>query len=376
LTLREIIADEIRRNGPVPFSRYMELCLYHPQLGYYSRPAEQFGRTGDFYTSSDVHAVFGRLLARQLEEIWRALGTPGRIDLVELGPGRGLFASDVLDCCAKRYAEFAQALRYVLVEQSPWLRTRLQNRLSDYLERGKASISDCLEAAASQASDCLVVFGNEFFDALPVEIIDARGAVRVIESDGSLREEFAPPSAQELAFLDHYGVHPQGKGRVEVSLASVAWMERIAAAFKGKRGFALLLDYGYTREQQLAGRHLDTLITYRRHRAGVSVYDAPGDQDITAHVNFTALSSVASSNGLEPVALVTQSQFLLGIGEESHFADAFDGYRLPQERAKVALQLRHLISPEGMGEVFQVLVLSHGLDREKAAQLSGLAFLR
>jgi SAM-dependent MidA family methyltransferase len=138
----------------------------------------------------------------------------------------------------------------------------------------------------------------------------------------------------------------------------------------------VLIDYGYTREQQLAGRHRDTLMTYSRHRLGGSVYDAPGEKDITAHVNFTALSSVAELSGLQLVALLTQSQFLLGIGEQSQFADAFDGCRLPQERAKVALQLKHLISPEGMGEVFQALILSHRVEKEQATNLSGLSFLR
>ena len=376
MTLREIIADEIRRNGPISFSRYMELCLYDPELGYYSRPAEQFGRAGDFYTSSDVHAVFGRLLARQFEQMWRVLGAPERIDLIELGPGRGLFARDVLDCCAKQFPGFARALRYELVEQSVTLRTRLQDRLSDYLEARRAAIFDSFEAAATQASDCLIVFGNEFFDALPVEIMDARGTVRVAESNGKFTEQFIGPSAEELEFLDRYGVHPDENGRVEVSLASVGWMERIAATFQDRRGFAVLIDYGYTRQQQLAGRHRDTLMTYRRHRAGFSPYDAPGEQDITAHVNFTALSSVAESHSLELVGLLTQSQFLIGIGEESQFADAFEGCQMPQERAKVTLQLKHLISPEGMGEVFQVLVLSHGVDKEKAAHLSGPSFLR
>ena len=95
--LRELITGEIRRHGPIPFSRYMELCLYHPELGYYARAQEQFGKAGDFYTASDVHAVFGRLLARQFEEMWRALGEPARLELIELGPGRGLFARDVLE---------------------------------------------------------------------------------------------------------------------------------------------------------------------------------------------------------------------------------------------------------------------------------------
>ena len=107
MSLRQLIVDEIRRDGPMPFSRYMELCLYYPELGYYSRTTEQFGKAGDFYTSSDVHAVFGRLLARQFEEMWRALGSPDRIDVIELGPGRGLFARDVLDWSAKQFPEFA-----------------------------------------------------------------------------------------------------------------------------------------------------------------------------------------------------------------------------------------------------------------------------
>ena len=101
--LRTRIANEISRNGPISFSRYMELCLYEPELGYYSRAREQFGKAGDFYTSSDVHAVFGRLLARQFEEMWRALDSPARLDLIELGPGRGLFARDVLDWSAKQF---------------------------------------------------------------------------------------------------------------------------------------------------------------------------------------------------------------------------------------------------------------------------------
>src|SRR4029077_3261365 len=97
VTLRQTIEHEIRERGAIPFSRYMEMCLYDPELGYYSRHAEQFGKAGDFYTSSDVHAVFGRLLARQFDEMWRVLGSPAQIEILELGPGRGLFAQDVLD---------------------------------------------------------------------------------------------------------------------------------------------------------------------------------------------------------------------------------------------------------------------------------------
>jgi len=376
LTLREVICDEIRRGGPIPFSRYMELCLYHPQLGYYSRPTEQFGKGGDFYTSSDVHAVFGRLLARQFEEMWRILGSPEGIDLIELGPGRGLFACDVLDWSARQFPHFAKALRYRLVEQSRGLRDRLQQQLSAHIAIGRAEVYESLEAASSAAGDVIILFANEFFDALPVDIIDYRGAVRVSEENGRFTERFVSPSPAELEFVDRYSVHPEPGERVEVSSKALDWTKRIAAVFHGRTGFAVVIDYGYTREEQLAGRHRDTLMTYRQHRASPSPYEAPGEQDITAHVNFSAIQSAAAASGLRAAKLVTQSQFLIGIGESTQFADAFRDCALPQEQAKVALQLRHLVSPEGMGETFQVLVLSHGVATEKAAQLSGLSFAR
>ena len=394
--LRERIADEIRRDGPIPFSRYMELCLYEPSLGYYARPREQFGKAGDFYTSSDVHAVFGRLLARQFEEMWQALGTPQRIDLIELGPGRGLFAGDVLDWSAKHFPEFALALRYALVEQSAYLRGRLRERLAQHISAGRATVFDSIESAAANACENIIVFGNEFFDALPVEVVDHRGAARVGVENGRFVESFVTLSAEENEFLDRYSVHPEKGERVEVALSSLEWMERIAEVFSSdapplssrptasagaegsavRRGFVGLIDYGYTREEQLAGRHRDTLMTYRQHRAGASPYEAPGEQDITAHVNFTALRARGVERGLDALALVTQSQFLIGIGERTQFADAFQDCVLPQERAKVALQLKHLITPGEMGETFQVLVMSHGVERVKAAGLSGLKFAR
>ena len=350
----------------------MEMCLYEPELGYYARPREQFGKAGDFYTSSDVHAVFGRLLARQFEEMWRVLGSPERIGLIELGPGRGLFAADVLDWSAKQFPEFAKALRYSLVEQSEHLRARLRERLAEHVDAGRVQVFDSLESAGIEApashlsslrdsglsptspsaesaglrsaapparvsselepidkpdedassrrerhslaqhegeagmlggtpqkfsesrrdgtqAPPLILFANEFFDALPVEIVDHRGAARVAEEQGSFIEQFVTPSSAELDYIDRYSVHPEEHERVEVSLAALDWIDRIAQLFHRRRGFAMFVDYGYTREEQLAGRHRDTLMTYHRHRASASPYGSPGEQDITAHVNFTAL---------------------------------------------------------------------------------------
>lgn len=342
MTLREVIADEIRRGGPIPFSRYMDLCLYHPQLGYYARPQEKFGKGGDFYTSSDVHAVFGRLLARQFEEMWRALDTPAPARLVEFGPGRGLFAQDVLDWAGKKFPDFAAALEYVLVESSPALRARLQE---GFAGRPRVVVAGGELPGPSPAAT--LVFANEFFDALPVEVVTPQGQVFVTEDGGRFREVFRPPSSAVDAWLDRYSVRPEAGQRVEVCLAALGYVRRMAALVE--RGFVLLIDYGYTREEQLAGRHRDTLLTYRAHAAGEDPYEAPGEQDITAHVNFTALRAAAAEHGLEPLALLTQAELLMGIGERNEFADAFEDCRLPQERAKVMLQLKHLVTPAGMG---------------------------
>ena len=397
--LRTCIVDEIRRNGPMAFSRYMEMCLYEPTLGYYARPREQFGKAGDFYTSSDVHAVFGRLLARQFDEMWRVMGSPERIDLVELGPGRGLLAADVLDWSAKQFPEFARSLRYVSVEQSEHLRARLGERLAEHIAAGRAKVVDSIDDAGAEARSStgmsqrgpfdklragsegplyppLIFFANEFFDALPVEIVDHRGSVRIAEEQGSFVEQFVSPSAAELEYLDRCSVHPEAGERVEINFAALQWIDRIAELFRDRHGFAMFIDYGYTREEQLAGRHRDTLMTYRQHRASASPYAAPGEQDITAHVNFSALRARAVERGLDEVALITQTQLLLGIGEETQFADAFQDCKLPQERAKVALQLRHLVSPEEMGEKFHVLLLSHGIEKQQSEDLSGVKWLR
>src|ERR1700724_76681 len=168
----------------------MELCLYHPELGYYSRNAEQFGKAGDFYTSSDVHAVFGRLLARQFEELWHALGSPEHIELIELGPGRGLFAQDVLDWSEKKFPDFFRALRYVVVESSAALRRRIEATLGRHLESGKAAFQPVKDRVAKPG----IVFANDFFDAVPVEALSPQGSLRIAARGGHCVEPWVPAS--------------------------------------------------------------------------------------------------------------------------------------------------------------------------------------
>jgi SAM-dependent MidA family methyltransferase len=416
-TLRQKIEQEIRERGPIPFSRYMELCLYDSELGYYSRNAQQFGKAGDFYTSSDVHAVFGRLLARQFEEMWRVLGSPEKLKLVELGSGRGLFAQDVLDWSEKKFPGFFRAVHYVLDERSPALRQRIEMNLSRHLNAGKARIDSSLfpveadsridlslaaerrknaahgasrgyshdanqapegrknlpPVESADAETPVIIFANEFFDALPVEIVSPEGSLRIDAHHGQFTEVWVESSPEELEFLDRYSIHPETGERVEVPLQSQTYMTDVCAF---SCGFVLVIDYGYTREEQLAGRHRGTLKAIRQHSVSENPYEAPGEQDITADVNLTALTATAEKQNMRTQKLVTQSQFLLGIGEANQFADAFEECRLPQERAKVALQLKHLVTPAGMGESFHVLVGSKGIELERVAAFAGLSFAR
>jgi SAM-dependent MidA family methyltransferase len=390
VTLREKIEQEIRERGPIPFSRYVEMCLYDRELGYYARNANQFGKAGDFYTASDVHAVFGRLLARQFEEMWRALGRPASIEVLELGPGRGLFAQDLLDWSEKKFPQFFQALHYSLAESSIALREKLKEVLKRHFEAGKASLSPaelsgkgttsfvpksprCESASAAEGRLSVlptIIFANEFFDALPVEIVSDQGSLRISTQNARFTETWVQPSADELEFLNRFSVRAEPRERIEVPVLAQQYMGQLAASIQ--HGFFVIIDYGYTRPEQLAGRHRGTLMTYRQHSASPNPYEAPGEQDITAHVNFTALTAAAEQNGMQVEKLLTQSQFLMGIGENNQFADAFEDARLPQERAKVALQLKHLVTPVGMGESFHVLVGSKGVDQP--CPLAGLSF--
>src|SRR5208282_2124640 len=281
-------------------------------------------------------------LARLFDEIWHALDRPPEIEILELGPGRGLFARDVLDWCNKKFHDSFAALTYTLQETSPALRAKLQDTLREHIGTGKAKVpeersslapivwgrapspvhaersSAPAEISRSLSPDTpLIVFANEFFDALPVEILGTHGKLHIALENNRLRETWLPPLAEELEFLDRYGVHPESGERIEVPILAQNWVRQIARGIE--RGFLLVIDYGYTRNEQLAGRHRGTLMAYRHHSASPDPYQAPGEQDLTAHVNFTALAAASEQAGMRVEKLLTQSQFLMGIGERNQF---------------------------------------------------------
>ena len=369
--LRPKIEQEIRERGPIPFSRYMAMCLYDQEFGYYTRNAAQFGKAGDFYTSSDVHAVFGRLLSRQFDGNVARTGLARKDHRERTRPRPRALRARRAGLVRKEIPRFFSRpplrARRKLARSCQRINETLRNRLHS----GKAILRKC-PACPATGEGPTILFANEFFDALPVEIISPQGSLRIDARDGRFLETWVPPSPEELEFLDRYSVHPEVGEKLEVPLQA---QNEMSAACHFDCGFLIAIDYGYTREEQLAGRHRGTLKAIRQHSVSANPYEAPGEQDITADVNFTALAAAGRETmTCTRTGSLTQSQFLMGIGEANQFADAFEDSRLPQERAKVALQLKHLVTPAGMGESFHVLIASKAVEQRKSRTLTGLSF--
>jgi SAM-dependent MidA family methyltransferase len=347
------------------------MCLDHPSYGYYNSDRVKLGAKGDFYTSAHVAPVFARLLARHFESLWKALGNPARFDLLELGPGDGQFAAELLPWIAHRFPELSSCLHYTAIEQSPRLRARLAKALSPFSDRARV-LETLPPPSASQDRFCGIVFANEFFDALPVHLLVWRGDHWMercvsLEGENVLWCE-APPSEPWLADQAETFFSPtlppadRPEGWVaELSPLAGYWIRRIALSLH--RGEVLIVDYGYTLEEWRAGRFLQgSALAYHRHHALEDLLANPGEQDLTAHVNFSEMTRSAKEAGLqESGPLRSQSQFLLELGEPDQFADVFAGCSSEQERLRRAQLLKTLIVPQAMGQAFRVLQLRKAL---------------
>ncbi len=365
--LVELLADRIRRYGPMTFADYMRECLYHPVHGYYSKAESK--RFVDYYTSVDVHPIFARLLARQFAEMWESLGRPAEFALVEAGAGVGRFAGQVLDFCAAKLTDFYGALRYLAVERSTSRREQATIAAKRHAAAGHFTAS--AEIPARIAAGC--IFSNELVDALPVHrVVMDGGALKEVFvgfSDGKFVDVLAPLSTCAISeyFAAQNIVLCQGQ-HAEAGLEACDWISEIGRRLA--RGYVLTVDYGHPAADLFDDHHMrGTLLAYQNHRASEEFYAAPGEQDLTAHVNFSALESWGSRSGLETAGFTSQTAFLLALGQGNEFADLYDEAQTEADRTKARLQLKTLIHPEGMGERFQVLVQQKGA---ASSQLTGL----
>jgi len=366
------IASEITSSGPIPFVRFMELALYHPQYGYYMRPpesgTERIGWTGDFYTSSDVHPILGEALAKQAAQIDALMGCPGPFTVVEMGPGKGLLARDFLTSIERHNDNLRHRLRYVLIERSPAMRALQEQQLRPWLNQpGQIT---WLEDVGSLAPGSVtgLLFSNELPDAFPVHRIQIVGKeareIFVDSQDGRFVECLKPLSRPALqTYLERLGVELPDGYRTEINLQALSWMQQVAESLA--RGVVITIDYGHA-AQDLYGpdRSQGTLLCYYSQMTSEDPYTRVGLQDMTAHVDFTSLSMAGEEAGLSVTGFTNQMSFLMGLGIEEMINRLEP--ESPQFRAAI-----HLLKPEGMGRTFKILMQHKGIERP---ELDGLAF--
>ena len=338
-TLPELIDMQIRTNGPMSVATYMGLCLTHPTKGYY-RSADPLGVAGDFVTAPEISQMFGELLGFFFVNVWQQMGSPKAFTLLELGPGRGTLMADMLRV-ACRAEGFRDALDLRLFETNPTLIAEQNARLEPYDPKW-------IDSFEKVGDGPLLVVANEFFDALPirqfVRMADGWHERMVGLTDGQRRFGLnptpIPASAMPEAVAD-----AEINAVYEVGLANGEVMKRLAAIASTQGGAILAIDYGYARTQ--TG---ETLQGVRKH-AYTDVLDAPGEVDLSAHVDFEALGAVAAAAGLAVQPLATQGQFLtrLGMTERARALSAAN----PGSASDIAAAKARLTAPEQMGNLFK-----------------------
>ena len=368
------IADLIRERGPLTVAAFMELALYHPELGYYARADRRSGRAGDFFTSVDAGPLFGELLERQLSEMaailnsefgiqnseWHAripnseFQIPNSFDLVEAGAGNGQLSADILRAARHGAPVFYRTIRLHLVERSAAAREAQSAVLGSEAER-LISSGPVLPESFQGA-----LIANELIDALPVHQVVMRedGLREVYVGGGRARLALVegPPSTPALAeYLNRIGIALQPGWRVEINLRACEWMRE--AAQRLRRGFIIVIDYGHEALELYSASHSSgTLTAFHRHRSAgpespglPSWLQFPGEQDITAHVDFTSVRAAAEGEGLQALGFLDQTYFLLGL--------------LPPEfgNQQSIRNLKTLILPGSLGSTHKVMIFGKGV---------------
>jgi len=380
LVLCEIIVEQIAKSPKqrITFAEFMDLALYHPQQGYYATNQSGKGIQSDFFTSSHLGVDFGELLAQQFVQMWEILERPTPFTLIEMGAGQGLLVQDILRYLHKKYFACFEALQYIIVETSPALAAEQQRRFGKFAESwGSLSWKTWEEIPKDSIVGCC--FSNELVDAFPVHQI-----VRVGET---LQEVYVNPSFQEtigelstsklLEYFESIGVsltaqnYPEGY-RSEVNLQALDWLETVSDRLH--RGYLLTIDYGYSAQRYYSPtRTQGTLQCYYQHAHHSDPYQAIGRQDITAHVNFTALERWGEQFGLQNMGLTQQGLFLMALGLGDRLSALSSSDQPLQNVLSRRESLHALMNPMGLGN-FGVLIQSKGLSATQHCQtLTGLS---
>lgn len=366
------IHDEIGRTGPITFARFMELALYDPAGGYYRAAAARPGRGGDFLTAPETHPIFGAALARGLEEVWQRLGRPDPFILREYGAGTGTLALAILERLELDRSGLAGVIRYHPIEVEP-------RRLRTLAERfGALGRSDLLFDPRSSGKTIVgVILGNEVLDALPTHRVVVRDGrlleILVGSSDGRFTQVEATPTTTALAvrLADEEVILADGQ-RAEICLTVDDWIANAAAGLE--RGLLLLIDYGHRAPElyDSVRRRDGTLRAYVRQRVHDDPYRHVGRQDLTAHVDVTAVERAASAAGLVHVGTTTQAEFLVGLGTQDLLqAIQADPATTLEDYLAVRSAVMRLLDPGAMG---RFRVMGFGRDWSDGPPLAGFAY--
>ncbi len=365
--LRKDIINLINRRGKITFADFMDLALYHPRHGYYTSEKEKIGKKGDYYTSSDVHSVFGELIARQLEQMWRLMGS-NRFTIVEIGAGKGWLCHDILTFIKDEYPEFFEKVDYKIVEISQNLIERQSNTLKGL--EGKVSWESFSEDGFSFNPIQGCFLSNEFVDSLPVH--------QVIVENNSLKEIYVTIKEDEFCekvdelsspvlrdYFNNLKIDLKEGQRAEVNLKMLDWVRNISHCLN--RGFVITIDYGHLAEELYSKqRYRGTLLCYYEHATSENPYERVGNQDITSHVNFSSIMEEGARFGLNTTGFVRQSNFLIALGVLNKMNEA-------QGDFKKLLTMKNLFLPGGMGDVFKVLIQHKGIDNPELIGLRSMS---
>ncbi len=377
-SILDIVNDKVQSttNKCITFFDYMNLVLYDSQQGYYGSGNVNIGSEGDFFTSSSLGPDFGELLAEQFKEMAETLGCSNKFTLIEVGAGYAVLASDILKYLEKKYPEFYQILDYIIIEESEALIKKQKEHLKHF---SKIKWSSWEDISNNSVVGC--IFSNELIDAFPVHQIIVQDKelkeVYVTVREGNIEETIQELSTSQLLEyfrlinIDLTSQHYPENYRTEVNLKALNWLETVS--HKIKKGYLVTIDYGHIASKYYhPQRYQGTLSCYYQHRYHCNPYINLGSQDITAHVDFSAMEIQGNLLGLELIGLTQQELFFINLGLGERLAElSSNKYKLSDVLARRD-SLRQLIDPGGLGR-FKVLIQGKGLSKvEKDIILSGL----
>ena len=345
--LKAVIEEEIAREKSLSFARFMEMALYHPELGYYSKAARQ----DDYYTNADVHPVFGEIVARfLLNEFKASLNGVMALRVAELGAGEGKLARHILQSLKEIAPAAYEKCLYICVEKSPSRRAACGSVAEAF--PGRVSVKEDFDFGPDKFTG--VVLSNEFFDALPFHrVLQDKGTLYEIRVNKELEETLLPAVKELRDYFEALGHFPKDGARAEAQVSAVEWMGKIGRALK--RGTVLSIDYGFEARELLSDiRPEGTAICHYRHAVNRDFYERVGEQDITAHVNFSALVKEGVKWGLAS-SLMTQTHFVLENGFEKA-VEKIEKITDPKARLRLSSAIKTLIHPGSLGGAFKVLL--------------------